>query len=293
MTPRSWLFVPGNSETKLAAAAATGAHAIVVDLEDTVLAHEKPAARNLARQWLEAHRHNVLEGRHMARWVRINAIETGQWQDDLAAVMPGAPDGILLPRAENPEQVRQVAAELYELEQRNRIPNGTTRILPLVSQSPRAALTMGDYADVSMPRLAGLAWTPAPLGAALGATRERDGQGQWTDTFRFVRAQMLLVAHARGIWSIDTFHEDFRDEPATAAAAQAARADGFAGMLAIHPAQVPIINAAFAPTADELAHAQDVVGAFAGNPQAVAVPLGGRMVDRQHLALARQVLGLD
>lgn len=293
MTPRSWLFVPGDSEKKLMRAAETGAHAIIVDLEDAVALQAKPAARRLAADWLEAHRRQVLEGRRMARWVRINAIDTGLWQEDLAAVMAAAPDGIMLPKAESPEQVRQVAAELYELEQRHQIPNGATRILPLVSETPRAALTIGAYADVSMPRLAGLTWGAEDLSAAIGASRKRDADGQWTDAFRFVRAQTLLVAHARGIWAIDTLHDDFRDEAANLAAARAARADGFSGMLAIHPAQVAIINAAFTPDENELAHARAIVAAFGANPGLGTLQIDGKMIDQPHLRLARQILGLE
>jgi citrate lyase subunit beta/citryl-CoA lyase len=290
--PRSWLFVPGDSEKKLLKTPETGAHALIVDLEDAVAISAKPAARLLARDWLEAHKRQITM-RKQARWVRINAVETGLWREDLAAVMPGAPEGIMLPKAEGPEQIRQVAAEIYELEQRHGIPNGQTRLLPLVSETPRAALTSPAYMDASMPRLAGLTWGAEDLSAELGAARKRDGHGQWTDAFRFVRAQTLLVARARGVWAIDTLFADFRDIEGTKLAAQAARADGFSGMLAIHPSQVPLINAAFTPTEDELAAARAVVGAFAANPGVGAIQLNGRMLDQPHLRQARALLGIE
>jgi citrate lyase subunit beta/citryl-CoA lyase len=290
--PRSWLFVPGDSEKKLLKTPETGAHALIVDFEDAVAMSAKPAARLLTRDWLEAHKRQITM-RKQARWVRINAVETGLWREDLAAVMPGAPEGIMLPKAEGPEQIRQVAAEIYELEQRHGIPNGQTRLLPLVSETPRAALTIPAYMDASMPRLAGLTWGAEDLSAELGATRKRDGHGQWTDAFRFVRAQTLLVARARGVWAIDTLFADFRDIEGTKLAAQAARADGFSGMLAIHPSQVPLINAAFTPSEDELAAARAVVDAFAANPGVGAIQLNGRMLDQPHLRQARALLGIE
>ncbi len=290
--PRSWLFVPGDSEKKLGKGPETGAHALIVDLEDAVAPSAKAEARRVTRDWLDAQRKQVTL-RKQAHWVRINAVDTGLWRDDLVAVMPAAPDGIMLPKAEGPEQVRMIAAEIYELEQKNGIPVGQTKILPLVSETPRAALTIGAYADAPMPRLAGLTWGAEDLGAALGAGRKRDENGLWTDAFRFVRAQTLLAAHAVGVWAVDTLHADFRDEDGLRRAALAARGDGFAGMLAIHPAQVPVINAAFAPSEAELAEARAIVEAFAANPGAGTLQLDGRMIDQPHLKQAKALLGAD
>lgn len=292
MPPRSWLFVPGDSEKKLGKAMTTGAHAIIVDLEDAVAQGAKPQARVLARDWLSAHRQHVTENRPVARWVRINAIDTGMWRDDLAVVMAGAPDGVMLPKCEGPEQIRMLAAEIYELEQRNRVANGATRILPLVSETAKSALTIPAYVDAPMPRLAGLTWGAEDLSAVLGASRKRDAGGAWTDAFRFIRAQCLLTSHAKGVWAIDTLHDDFRDEDGTRRAAQAAKADGFTGMLAIHPSQVQIINTAFAPTAAELAEAEAIVALFAASPHAGTLQYNGRMIDQPHLRMARQLLGI-
>jgi len=292
MPPRSWLFVPGDSEKKLGKAMTTGAHAIIVDLEDAVAQGAKPQARALARDWLSAHRQHVTENRPVARWVRINAIDTGMWRDDLAVVMAGAPDGVMLPKCEGPEQIRMLAAEIYELEQRNRVANGATRILPLVSETAKSALTIPAYVDAPMPRLAGLTWGAEDLSAVLGASRKRDAGGAWTDAFRFIRAQCLLTSHAKGVWAIDTLHDDFRDEDGTRRAAQAAKADGFTGMLAIHPSQVQIINTAFAPTAAELTEAEAIVALFAASPHAGTLQYNGRMIDQPHLRMARQLLGI-
>jgi len=290
--PRSWLFVPGDSEKKLLKTPETGAHALIVDLEDAVAPSAKPAARRMAREWLEADKRQITLPRQ-ARWVRINAVDSGLWREDLVAVMAGAPEGIVLPKAEGPEDIRQVAAEIYELEQRHAIPNGQTRLMPLVSETPRAALTITAYMDASMPRLAGLTWGAEDLSAELGASRKRDSAGRWTDAFRFVRAQTLLVAHARGVWPIDTLYADFRDEDGTRRAAEAARCDGFAGMLAIHPAQVPIINAAFMPSESELADARAIVAAFAASPGVGTLQIDGRMLDQPHLKQAKAILGIE
>jgi len=293
MPPRSWLFVPGDSEKKLGKAMSTGAHAVIIDLEDAVALSAKPEARNMARDWLAVHRHHVIESRPMARWVRINAFDTGMWRDDLAVVMAGAPDGVMLPKCDGPEQIRQLSAEIYELEQRNRIAIGTTRILPLVSETARSALTITAYLDDPMPRLAGLTWGAEDLSAVLGANRKRDATGAWTDAFRFIRAQCLLTAHAKNVWAIDTLHDDFKDEDGTRRAAESARAEGFTGMLAIHPAQVPIINAAFAPSEAELAEAQAIVALFASNPGAGTLQYNGRMIDQPHVKMAKQLLGIS
>lgn len=297
MIPRSWLLVPGDNESKLVRAPESGAHAIIVDLADAVAPHNRPQARTLARDWLQAHRRQVLENRRISRWVRISAVDTGMWRDDLAAVMPAGPDGIVLPRAAGPEQVRQLAAELYELEQRFQVPNGSTRILPLVGETPAAALGITGYVDFSMPRLSGLSWGAETLAADIGATRARDKTGEWTDAFRFIRAQTLLVAHARGVWAIDTLHDNIRDGDhdgsGTLATANAARADGFTGMFASHAAQIPLINAAFAPTSAELAEAHAIVGAFAANPYSDRLQVNGRMIDQPHLKLAKARLGLN
>lgn len=290
MATRSWLFVPGDSEKKQAKALDTGADVLILDLEDSVAPERKDDARTMVRSWLKAHREPTYQGRPVERWVRINALDTRYWRDDLVAVVPGAPEGIVLPKAAGPEAVQQVAAELYELESQSGVPAGSIRILPLVSETAQAALTISNYTSASMPRLAGLTWGAEDLSAAIGATRKRDEAGAWTDTFRMVRAQTLLTAHASGIMAIDTLHADFSDGEGMKRAAAAARADGFAGMLAIHPAQVAVINAAFTPSAEELAAAQAIVDAFAAQPAAGTLQINGRMIDRPHLLLAQRVL---
>lgn len=293
MALRSWLFVPGDSEKKLSKAAATGADAIILDLEDSVAHANKAQARDLAVAWLGAHRAQVTGGKRQGRWVRINALDSRMWRDDLLAVLPGAPDGIMLPKSMGPESVVQLAAELYELEGRSGVPAGSTKILPLVSETAAAAVSIPNYVAASLPRLAGLTWGAEDLSAAIGATRKRDKQGEWTDAFRFARIQTLLTAHAKGVFAIDTLHADFADDKGLKRAAENARADGFSGMLAIHPAQVPIINAAFTPSEEELAEARAIVAAFQNSPDAGALQIDRRMIDRPHLKLAQRVLGIE
>lgn len=291
MALRSWLFVPGDSEKKQSKAADTGADAIILDLEDSVTAANKARARELTLGWLQAQ--STANGvSAQGRWVRINALDSGMWRDDLSAVMPGAPDGIMLPKSAGPESVEQLSAELAELERRHGLAEGSTRILPLVSETAAAAITIPAYARAALPRLAGLTWGAEDLSAAIGATRKRGADGQWTDAFRFARTQTLLTAHACEVMAIDTLHADFADEAGLRLAAEAARADGFAGMLAIHPAQVAVINAAFTPSEAELAEAQAIVAAFTANPDAGALQIEGRMIDRPHLKLAQRLLGI-
>jgi citrate lyase subunit beta/citryl-CoA lyase len=287
MATRSWLFVPGDSDSKLEKAAGYGPDVVIVDLEDAVAPPAKPHARLMAKSWLER------QGRKAggpARWVRINPLDTQLWREDLAAIMPGRPDGIMVPKAAGPEQLQALAGELAAQEQRNGMAPGSTRILPLVSETPAAALGIASYAAAQLPRLAGLTWGAEDLSAAIGASRKRDERGYWTDAFRFVRAQVLLTAHARGVLAIDTLHAEFRDIEALKRIAADSYSEGFSGMLAIHPDQVPVINEAFTPGEEEIARARAIVNAFSANPGAGALQLDGQMIDQPHLDQARKLL---
>lgn len=290
MPMRSWLFVPGDSQKKLDKVAGLGADVVIVDLEDAVAPAAKPAARVMARNWLETHREPRAAGASFGRWVRINPLDTPLWREDLAAVIPGEPDGIMVPKAAGPEQLQLLSGELEQHERRHGLTPGATRILPLVSETPAAALGIAAYASADLPRLAGLTWGAEDLSAAIGASRKRDERGYWADAFRYVRAQVLLAAHARGVAAVDTLHADFRDAEGLARIAAESYADGFAGMLAIHPSQVGVINAAFTPDAAEIDEARAIVAAFGANPGAGALQLDGRMIDQPHLEQARRLL---
>lgn len=290
MKYRSWLIVPGNSEKRLALSHGVGADVVVVDLADTVPGEGREIGHRSAAQWLMAGRHGAAGARHQARWVRINSFESGLWREDLAAVMPAAPEGIILPAAAGPEAVRELASEIYGHEERNGIAASATRIMPVLGASARAVLHVGRYLDSPHQRLDGLAWSASALGVALGVAQRRDRQGGWGGVAAHVRAQVLLTAHAGAMRALEAPFEDFEDEAGLERAALQARADGFSGMFAVHPAQVAVINRAFAPRPQDLGAAREIVAAFAANPHLGTMAVGGRMVDRAHLALARHTL---
>jgi citrate lyase subunit beta/citryl-CoA lyase len=291
MQYRSWLYVPGDSERKLGKALATGADVVVVDLEAAVPADRKLAARAIGSEWLVAHRHQVLEQTRISRWVRINSLDSGLWRDDLVAVLPGAPDGIILPKAVGTEAVRQLAAELYELEQIHRLVAGSTKILPVVGETARAALTIASYAEAAMPRLAGLAWGTESLTAAINATRLYDQKGGWSDPFRFVRAQTLLTAHACGIMALEAMHSDGDDIKGLKAAVRAARADGFTGMVANHPAQIAEINAAFTASESELEQTRQIIAGYEHSIGDEETPSNRPGIDLPQQPIAKSMMG--
>lgn len=244
MAHRSWLLVPAGNEKKLLKAATAGADVVVLDL--LVPPDMKGIARGNAQEWLAAYRMQVVEGGRFARWVRIDSLDSPYWREDLVAVMAGAPDGIILPQAAGPEAVQQVAAEIYELEQRHHLASGSMKIIPQVADTARATTTIPAYVDTTHPRLAGLAWSSAALMKALGATRSRDAAGGWSDACRHIRVQTLLTAHARGIMAIETIEPCDEDAAEVAAAAQA---DGYSGLIASHPAQIAAINTVYGQAA--------------------------------------------
>lgn len=279
---RSFLFVPADSERKLARAAEAGADVLLLDLEDSVGAERKPAARAMAAAWL------ATPGRPAA-FVRVNAFDTGLAFLDLAAVLAGRPQGIMLPKCAGAADVARLAAALDALEARDGIPPGSTRILPIATETAGALFSLGSYAGA--PRLAALTWGAEDLATSVGA-RANKHAGLFDDVFVLARALCLAGAAHAGVPAIDTVYPDFRDEAGFAAECADARRMGFAGKMAIHPGQVAAINAAFTPTEAERAHAQAIVDAFAANPGAGVVSLGGKMVDRPHLVAARRLLGL-
>ena len=284
---RSLLFVPGDSDRKMARIDGCGADAVILDLEDAVAPAEKPAARTRVAALLASRPHG---GRTPRLWVRINPLDTAEALLDLAAVVPGAPDGIVQPKIDGPEDVRRLSHYLDALEAAHGLAAGSIPILPVATETAAAPFALGGFAGAGLDRLAGLTWGAEDLASALGASGNRDADGGWTFTFRLVRSLCLMAAHAAGVPAIETLHADFRDEPGLAETSRAARAEGFSGRLAIHPAQVAAINSAFVPSADEAAEARRVVAAFDAAPGAGAVSLDGRMLDRPHLTAALRTL---
>jgi citrate lyase subunit beta/citryl-CoA lyase len=289
---RSLLFVPGDSERKQTKALATAADALILDLEDSVDVSQLPAARARVRELLQAH----TDRSRQQLWVRVNALSSGLLLQDLGAVMPhgsdgGAPDGIVLPKIAHPREVEEVAHYLAALEVRGSRTLGSTRILVIATETPRALLTLTEYtASPVSERVVGLTWGSEDLGAALGVTARVDSNGVPTLPFQLARTSCLLTAVAIGVQAIDGVHVDFRDREGLVRQAEAARRDGFTGKLAIHPDQVDAINAAFTPTPEEIAHARRVIAAFAAAPGAGVVSLDGQMVDRPHWVQARRIL---
>lgn len=284
---RSMLFVPGDSERKLAKGAGSAADALILDLEDSVAAERTAVARQLVRAYLDAHPDR--DERQL--WVRINPLSTPTGLADLAAVVGGRPDGILLPKPESAADVVMLDHYLGALETRDGVTLGSTRIIPIATETAGALFTLGSYAGCS-PRLVGLTWGAEDLAAVLGASTNRAPGGGFAFPYEMARSLCLAAAVAAGIQPLDTVYADFRDLAGLAADAQASRHSGFLGRMAIHPDQVAVINEAYTPAAAEVAHAQRVVDAFAASPGIGVVGLDGTMLDMPHLKQARRVLEL-
>lgn len=281
---RSLLFVPGDSERKLARAPESGADALILDLEDSVVPGNRPLARRQARDFLAA-----TGSAGFRRYVRINPLSSGAALDDLAAVMPGKPHGILLPKC-IPEDLRTLDHYLSAFEAAFEVSAGATRVIAIATETPAAMFSLGGYAGAS-PRLEGITWGAEDLAACVGGSNRR-ADGAYDDVYRLARSLCLLGAAAAGATPIDTIYTDFKDEAGLAAECAAAKRSGFTAKMAIHPAQIPVINNAFTATEEELAWARKVVAIFAENPDAGTIALDGKMLDRPHLTLARRLLGL-
>lgn len=279
---RSFLFVPADSERKLAKAASVGADALILDLEDSVQSEQRPAARAQAAAFLKS-------GTGGEVWVRINPLGTTDATEDLLHVVPQAPYGIVLPKPPRARALRELADILDDLEAKHDLPPGRIRILPIATEVPAALFHMHEYAGVS-PRLAAMSWGAEDLSAALGASVCRDADGRWLPPYELARSLCLFAASAAGVAAIDTVFTDFANLDALAAFANRGRRDGFEGMLAIHPAQVAVINEAYLPAPAELARARQIVALFSGNPGAGVLSLGGEMLDRPHLDQAKRLL---
>jgi len=285
---RSFLFIPGDSEKKLGKADGAGADALILDLEDAVSPANKPLARELVPAFL---RDRPRPGRTSEIWVRINPLDTDFALLDLSAVVAAAPDGLMLPKANGPEDVLRLSHYLDALESHAGIDLESIKILPVATETAISPFRLGDYARADLRRMLGLTWGAEDLSAAIGASTNLDASGQWAFTYRMVRSLTLLAAHAAGVQAVDTLYVDFRDEEGLRASSRASRAEGFTGRIAIHPAQVAAINESYMPSKDEIEHARRVIAAFAAAPGAGTVGLDGKMIDIPHLKQAQHVLG--
>lgn len=275
MKHRSLLFVPGDRPDRMEKALGSGADALILDLEDAVAPSAKPEARRAVAKFLGANSNASL-------WVRINPLDGPDADRDLQAVLSGHPDGIVLPKAEGGASVNELARRLTERG------NVTAQILAIATETPAAMFQLGSYGGAK--RLAGLTWGAEDLPAAIGAATSREEDGSFTPPYQLARSLCLFGAAAAGVAPIETVYPAFRDLEGLAAYAGRARRDGFTGMMAIHPAQVGPINAAFTPSEAEIAHARAVIAAFEAQPGAGALSLDGRMIDRPHLAQAQRTL---
>jgi citrate lyase subunit beta/citryl-CoA lyase len=282
MTLRSFLFVPGDSEKKLSKGEAVGADALILDLEDSVA----PARKVLAREMVQAFLMARPEQRPSELWVRINPIDEGGL-DDLVSISRAGPDGIVVPKVNHPSELERLSVFLDALERRDGV-NRQARLLPVATETARAPFALAAYTDAVLPRLYGLTWGAEDLSTALGASTNRDPQGHWAFTYRMVRSHCLLAARAANVAPIETLYADFRDLAGLATDCAEASREGFTGRIAIHPDQVGPINAAFTPSAEEIAHARRVIAAFDGH--AGVASLDGKMLDIPHLRQAQQVL---
>lgn len=289
MILRSLLFVPGDSEKKLARADSCPADALILDLEDSVAPGHKTLAREMVQDFLTA---RPQASRRSELWVRINPGTEPDALADLAAIVAARPDGIVLPKAEGTDDVRRLGHYLDALETTAAMTLSSTRILPVTTETARAPFHLQGYADIDLPRLAGITWGAEDLSAALGASSNLDSDGEWAFTYRMVRSMTLLAAAAASVPAIDTVYVDFRDSAGLEQSCQRARVEGFTGRLAIHPDQVEIINAGFMPASEEVDLALRIIAAFDESPDQGVVGIGGKMYDIPHLKRARQTVAL-
>ncbi len=284
---RSLLFVPADAGAKLDKAMTSGADAVIIDLEDSISPERKPAAREAARDYLKAHTGKAERPR---LFVRINGLDTGMTDADLEAIVPGKPDAVLFPKAEGGASVIHLDAKLTAQEAIAGVAEGSIKILAQNVESAAGLFLAGTFKDVS-PRLIGMTWGPEDLSAELGAESNRDDKGFLTEPYRFARSVCLFGAAAAKLPAIETVYVDFRNSEGLRQDTIEARRDGFTGRLAIHPAQVPVINEVFTPTAEQIDKAKAIIAAFAANPGAGAIGIDGKMFDRPHLIRAQRLLG--
>ncbi len=284
MSARSWLFVPGDSPAKMRKALGAGADILILDLEDSVAADRKPAARAETAAFL-----TEFGASGAALWVRINPLSTGLAQADLAAVIAAGPAGIVLPKPDSGAEVKAVAALLADGEARVGLQREIS-ILPIATETPLSVFNLHSYAGVTA-RLAGITWGAEDLSAAVGAATPRAG-GCFTPLYELARSLCLAGAAAAGVPAIETVYPDFRDLDGLRRYAECGRRDGFTGMMAIHPGQVATINAAFTPAPVEVERALKIIALFEANPGAGTLALDGIMLDAPHLRQARRIAAM-
>lgn len=283
ISARSWLFAPGDSEKKMTKAKDGAADIVLLDLEDAVAPENKVLARTMVHDFVKANP----DQRHRL-WVRINPLD-GEWTlGDLVAIMPARPGGIMLPKVYGRQDVETVSNYLSALEAANGIEEGATPLIVLITETAEAMFHTGDYKGA--PRVVALTWGAEDLADSIGASSNKNPDGSYSFTYELARSLTVLGAAAAGVTAIETISADFKDLDALRARAERVRRDGYRGMLAIHPAQVDVINEAFTPTEEEIAEAREIVDLFAANPGVGAIGYKGGMLDRPYLSRAQNLL---
>lgn len=285
ISARSWLFAPGDSEKKMTKAMEGPTDIVLIDLEDAVATENKIAARSSVHDFIKA---NPEQRRRL--WVRINPFDGPYTLGDLAAVIPANPGGIMLPKVYGRQEVEKLDHVLSALEVANGIEEGSTPVIVLITETAEAMFRTGDYKGA--PRVVALTWGAEDLADSIGATTNKNPDGSYIFTCELARSLTVLGAAAAGVTPIETISADFKDLEALRIRAERVRREGFRGMLAIHPAQIEVINAAFTPTEAEIAEAQEIVDVFAANPGVGAIGWKGGMLDRPYLSRAQQLLKL-
>lgn len=289
MIIRSWLFVPGDSERKQAKGRENPADALILDLEDSVAQDRQQVARDQVRAFLQAHP----DRSRQQLWVRINPLDTDASLPDLAAVMPGAPDGICLPKPYSAADIDTLSKYLDALEAREGLARGSTKILSVATETAASLLTFHTYLNNPSARLVAMTWGGEDLAAALGASDNRHPvTGDYDDPYLMAKSLCLAAARAIGAQPVGVVYVDYRNLEGLAAECQRDRRAGFIGKIAIHPDQADVINRAFTPSDAEIAHARRVVDVFERNPGVGTAGLDGKMLDMPHLKQARNLLAL-
>jgi citrate lyase subunit beta/citryl-CoA lyase len=285
MRLKSLLFVPADSEKKFEKAKDVGADGLILDLEDSVAPANKAAARETLSSWIAA----ATTPRDWAFWVRVNPLDSGLTEADLAAIVRPGLDGIMLPKSNGGNDVARLSAMLDPLEDAAGITRGQVKIIVVATETAAAMFNLGSYAPAH-PRLAALTWGAEDLAAVVGSTSNKEADGAWTQPYQLARSLCLFAAANAEVPALDTLYADFRDPEGLDASCRVSRRDGFAGRLAIHPAQVAGIKAAFAPSETDVAMARRIVAAFEENPDLGTIGIDGKMYDIPHLKLARKTL---
>jgi citrate lyase subunit beta/citryl-CoA lyase len=282
---RSWLFAPGDSEQKMLKATESAADIVIFDLEDAVAAESKSAARVVIANFLKRQKSGLER-----LWVRVNPLDGAHTLADLAAVMPGRPGGIMLPKSRGRRDAELLDHYLSAFEVANGIEQGATKVIVLVTECAEGMFTTGEYRGA--PRVVALTWGAEDLADSIGASSNRNSDGSYGFTYELARSLCLLGAAAAGVTAVETIQGDFRDLDGLRKRAEKVRRDGYRGMLAIHPAQVDVINEAFTPSSEEIAAAQEIVDLFAASPGVGTIGYKGGMLDRPYLSRAQALLKL-